>query len=451
MFEARGVPTVCITAAGFEHDYSRSAQNFGLPFAPLAMTPSTITNQPPDVIRSLIGDALDQIIHGLTHQIVDASPAETEKFLTMFEEDWLPFEGEDRLAAAQNMNARFLEYGWGDGFPLWPATTEALEKMLRGTTRSPDQVLAVLEPGFGKATIRKIAANAVMAGCKPEHLPVLIAALECMAEPRMNLRMKQMSTGPDAPMIVVNGPIRKTIGINSGRCALGPGGPSAVNTAIGRALRLCLMNIGLAYPGISDLDTIGTPLKYSMCVGENEEASPWDPYHVEHGFSRDVSTVTIQWTYGICELKDFRSTEPEALIEPWATAATNAANVPTGTWLSGRRADPRTGTEEQEHHVLLVAPDHAEIFRRAGWSKPRIRKELHKLARMPFRLMMIAKEPQTVEAAHPEMSWIWDAPETVLPVLEDADCYDIVVVGGPAGRGQFILGAGGPVTKPIDD
>src|ERR1051326_5375040 len=205
-------------------------------------------------------------------------------------------------------------------------------------------------PGFGMATVRALAANAVMAGCRPEDLPVLIAAVEAMADPVINLRMKSMSTGPQSPLLVVNGPIAKRLGINSGRCALGPGALSYANTVIGRAVRLIMMNVGHCYPDVSDLDTIGSPIKYSMCVAENEDANPWTPYHVDLGYDREQSTATIHFVYGLCELHDFENHDPDRLMQVFASAARNMAQVTTGMWLVGQRADPRAGTREKEHH-----------------------------------------------------------------------------------------------------
>jgi hypothetical protein len=212
-----------------------------------------------------------------------------------------------------------------------------------------------------------------------------------------------------------------------------------------------MMNVGHVYPDVSDMDTIGSPTKYSMCAGENEEASPWDPYHVERGYARDMSTVTVHFVYGICELHDFQNQDPARLVEVFATAATNLAQVPTGFWLLGRRTDPRTGTSEKEHHMMFMCPEHAQNCVAARWGKDQIREAMHRRARVPFRTLMLNKEPKAVLASHPELNWLWDSPEALVPVLEDVGCYDIAVVGGPAGRGAFFYGAGEPVTKPIDE
>ncbi|MBU6423516.1 MAG: hypothetical protein KGJ98_00020 [Chloroflexota bacterium] len=420
-----------------------------MPDLPFVVTPSTFTSHSPDEIRAMVDDKLPEIVTLLTRGGGNAAAAPAPA--PAAHETALEFTADDGIRAVEAMNERFLELGWGDGFPLYPPTADRVAAMLRGTRRAPDSVVAVLEPGFGIATVETIAANAVMAGCKPEHLPVLIAAIECIAEPAMGLRTKAMSTGPQAPMIVVNGPIRQRIGLNSGRNALGPGAPSKVNTAIGRALRLCMMNIGHTYPDIGDMDTIGSPTKYSMCLAENEEVSPWDPLQTEHGFARDQSTVTVHFNYGLTELHDFESHTPEDLIEVFVSAAQNTGAVTTGFWLTGRRAEGHFGLSEQEHDLILVCPEHAEIFGKAGWTKDRLRTEIHKRARLPFKTLMHTKQAKSFNAAHPELAWLWDSPDTLVPVLEDEKCYDIVVVGATAGRSQMWWGCGATATKVVEE
>jgi hypothetical protein len=258
-FEKAGVPSVGFTAAHFVPDAHRSAENFGLPSLALAIVPEPLTNQTPDEIRATVTANIGAVVDGLTK--VQPAPS-IESKTTFFRDDWLTFDGEDDLAALECMNSEFLRYAWGDGFPLMPPTEARLAKMLKGTHRSPDEVIAVMEPGFGKATVAKIAANAVMAGCRPECLPVVITAIECLTEPQINLRNKSMSTCPHAPFVWVNGPICERIGLNSGTCALGPGAPSFVNSVIGRAVRLCMMNVGHTYAGVSDMDTVGSPIQH---------------------------------------------------------------------------------------------------------------------------------------------------------------------------------------------
>jgi len=444
--ERRGVPTVLFTAQTFVHDAQRSAASFGLAGLPLAVVPLPFTNQKPEAVHRMAEGAFDQVVAGLT-QTVDVRPGAQPPRL----EDRFAYDGDDLLDAWTLMRADFLRRGWSDGFPLVPPTPRAVEALLRGTTRSPGDIVATLEPGFGIATIEKLAINAVMAGCGPEHLPLLLTAVRCLAEPKMYIRNKAMSTGPHAPLVLVNGPKGRVADVNAGMCALGPGAPSASNTVLGRALRLVMMNVGHTYVGVSDMDTIGSPLKYACCCAENEAESPWEPYHVTRGFAKDASTVTVHFVYGICELHDFRSTAPEDLVGVFATAATNVAQVGTGLWLIGRRADPRTKTEEREHNTLFICPEHAQIFARAGWGRREIQEALYRAARLPFKTMMLNKEPKALAVAHPELAWLADHPDLPLPVVEDPGCFDIAVVGAAAGRGAYFYGAGEPVTLPVED
>ncbi|MFM0500420.1 UGSC family (seleno)protein [Paraburkholderia caffeinilytica] len=447
-FEKKGVPTVAITAEEFVADARRSALTFGIADLAIVVVPLPLTNQSPDDIHAIMDTKVEALVSGLTRPLAKAGELESE--LTFLPDDWLTFSGDDALYAMESMNARFLEYGWTDGLPLIPPTEDRLERMLAATRRNPDDVIAVLEPGFGKATVLKIAANAVMAGCRPEFLPAIITAVECMAEPQINLRNKSMSTCPHAPIVWLNGPIRKRLGINSGACALGPGAPSFANTVIGRAVRMCMMNIGHTYPGVADMDTIGSPTKYSMCIAENEERSPWNPYHVDAGFEKDEDVISLHFNCGICELHDFKNHDPERLTEVYAGAATNIANVSTAMWLLGRRADPRAGTSEKEHHTMLICPDHADQFKKHGWSKSDVQEAVYRKARVSFEKLMLAKEPEAFNASHPELAWLLDSRDTLLPVVEDPSCYDVVVLGGAAGRGAFLYGAGEPQTKRIE-
>ncbi|MEE8292223.1 MAG: hypothetical protein V3R80_12130 [Candidatus Tectomicrobia bacterium] len=446
-FEKRGIPTVSWTAEGFVEDALRSAENFGMATLSMATMPLPYTNQSPDNIERMVSECIDQVVHGLTKTPEKAR--EVDAGFMIVSDERLMFEGEDLLEAMEVMNRQFLEWKWSDGFPLIPPTPERVERMLRGTSRAPDDLIASLEPGFGRATVEKIAANAVMAGCRPEHLAVVIAAVQCISDPKIYLRNKAMSTGPHAPLIVVNGPIATELGINAKVCALGPGSISYANSVIGRALRLVMMNIGFTYPGVSDMDTIGSPIKYSMCVAENEEESPWEPYHVGRGYKAEDSTVTVHFVYGICELHDFQNYEAEKLAYGFASVARNLVQVPTGHWLTGRRADPRYKTEEKENHFMLICPEHAQLFNQQGWGRKRLQEEMYRRARVPFKDLIHIHEPKGFEVAHPELQWLWDSPDTMLPVVETADCYNVAVVGAAAGRGAFFWGAGEPVTKLV--
>src|SRR5205823_1101902 len=184
---------------------------------------------------------------------------------------------------------------------------------------------------------------------------------------------------------------------------------------------------------------------------ENEAESPWEPYHVTRGFAKDASTVTVHFVYGICELHDFRSTTPEDLVAVFATAAMNVAQVGTGLWLIGRRADPRTKTEEREHNTLFICPEHAQIFAKAGWGRREIQEALYRAARLPFKTMMLNKEPKAMAAAHPELAWLADHPDPPLPGPEPSGSEPTQI---PMTQGAPITVAAGlngvPLTLIVD-
>ncbi|MFH0794677.1 MAG: hypothetical protein V2A74_11660 [bacterium] len=216
--------------------------------------------------------------------------------------------------AYDEFNRRFLDWGLGDGFPLVPPTKEKVDRMLAGTRHAAEEVVAELDPAKGRATVEKIAINSVMAGAQPEHLPVILAAVEAIVDPRFELIKCAMSTGPYTPFLWINGPIIDEIGVDYGRGCLGPGAQSRVNIAIGRALRLIMMNIGGAYVGIGDMDTIGSPNKCGMVVAENEKQSPWKPYHVDKGYKPEESTVTALCVVGQTEVHALDSNTAEEFL-----------------------------------------------------------------------------------------------------------------------------------------
>jgi hypothetical protein len=191
----------------------------------------------------------------------------------------------NRIAVSDSLeeiSELYYERGWTDGLPIVPPTEDRVARMLSGTIRNAQEVVGEVPPGQGEGTVEKIAINAVMVGCTPDAMPVILAALEAMLEEPFNLYGIQATTHPVAPLLIVNGPIRNKIGINSGYNVFGQG--TRANATIGRAIRLILVNLGGGIPGKLDRSTQGQPSKYSFCIAENEEASPWAPLHVERGF-----------------------------------------------------------------------------------------------------------------------------------------------------------------------
>jgi hypothetical protein len=450
--ERRGVPAIGYTAAIFYEDAHFSTETFGVPEACPVIVPECFSNKTTDEINQMVDDAMTSVIEGLTvdRTPLDDLPQFDRMVLTSAPE--LVFDGGDLMEAFDAMQTEFIRNGWSDGLPLMAPTRSKVDAMVDASGLSGDHVVGLFAPGFGIGTVRKIAANAVMAGCKPETMPVIMAMMECILEPSIGLRTWAMSTGPQAPMVLVSGPIADEIGMNHGVCALGPGSISHVNVAIGRALRLIMMNVGLSYPGITDMDTIGTPSKFSFCVAENEEKTPWEPWRVQQGFGRQESTVTVNVPYGMTEFFDFANSDPELLIETWATLTTQACGTPAaGAWLIKVNAPLEQGYpfHGKFSNMLLMAPDHASVFGNAGWTPADIANAIHRQTTIAFRKLMLNQSYDAFRASHPELLWLLDAPETLVSVNPSPDCFEFFVVGASAGRSQFCFGGTNSVTKAI--
>src|SRR3990172_3997996 len=209
----------------------------------------------------------------------------------------------DDLWAAQEF---FEEKGWSDGLPIIPPTEERVARMLAAVKRAPQDVVGAVPPRWAAATVEKIAINAVMAGCKPEYMPTLIACVEAITDTKLNLYALQATTGGPAVMIIINGPIRQRLNVNGGANALGEGWRA--NATIGRAVRLIQRNLGGSLPGTTCKATLGWPGKYSTCIAENEAESPWEPLHVQRGLARETSAVTVVSAHTYTRISDLDST-----------------------------------------------------------------------------------------------------------------------------------------------
>ncbi|MBN1566884.1 MAG: hypothetical protein JXA73_03500 [Acidobacteria bacterium] len=247
----------------------------------------------------------------------------------------------------EEVNRFYYKNGWTDGLPIVPPTEEALSEMLTGTDLPAGHVVAKVIPRLGKATVEKIAINAVMAGALPTHMPVLIAAVEALADQKTRFDTFEVSTGSWAPFFAINGPIRHDIHINSGSGSLSPG--NIANSAIGRAVGLIVKNIGGARKGVEDMGVVGNPSKYSLVIGENEEETPWEPLQVERGFRKEDNTVTVFF--------------PNNFLQ----------SVPMDTGAEGI-AQALANLQPWNMSCLIVIPSHAKILADAGWTKEKLKK-----------------------------------------------------------------------------
>ena len=249
--------------------------------------------------------------------------------------------------------------GWTDGLPVVPPTPERVERMLAGTRRDRSEVLGPVAPDYGECTVEKVAVNAVMAGCRPEYMPVVLAAVEAALTEEFNWHGLAATTYFAGPVVVVNGPVTSALGMNSGMNVLGQG--NRANATIGRALQLVLRNVGGARPGEVDRATLGNPGKLGFCFPEREDDSPWESLAAERGIPAGTSAVTLFAGEGPRGVVDQLSREPESLARSLGSALLAVAH---NKLVVGFDA------------MLVVGFEHGNVFRRAGWDKARLRREL---------------------------------------------------------------------------
>ena len=315
---------------------------------------------------------------------------------------------------------RFYQKGWTDGLPIVPPTPERVSAMVQGSgLHADDQVVAAIPPGQGAASIEGIAVNAVMAGCQPAYMPLLVAAVEALVEPQFNLNGIQATTNPAAPLLLVNGPIRGHVGINSGSNCMGQG--VRANASVGRAVRLILQNIGGAVPGDVDKATQGMPGKYGICFGENEEESPWPPLHVERGFPREESVVTVMGPQATWNITFGVNLDPTGSVAEDLLATLGRSMIGVGL------NNFRQGNGEP---LLVLCPQHANLLAEAGLSKEDVKRRLHELSSIPLEWLPPNVRAQRFATA-PEVD-----PVPFVPRWED---LIIVVAGGPGGLHSTFL------------
>jgi hypothetical protein len=314
-----------------------------------------------------------------------------------------------------------------DGLPLVPPTLERVSAMLAANGYAADEEISLLPPGFEMATAGNVAICAVMAGCKPEYMPVLVAAVDALSDMDFNLVGIGTTTGSAAPIYIVNGPIVERIGLNAKNNALGSG--HRANATIGRAMSLILQNIGNAKPGEVDMATLGQPAKYTCCFAENADVSPWAPLHVERGFAPDASVVTVVGISGTVEVVDSDSADAAGLAQTFAQSML-IAGTSGGSGLLG-------GGEP----LCLLPPEWAALFHRDGMGKQQVKKIIWEQALLPIDKLAPAVREHRLSAAS-------DPAAKMYRVAENPDDLMIVVAGGVGRKAAYAPTWGGG-TKAI--
>ncbi len=351
-----------------------------------------------------------------------------KEVITSFETDAMSL-----ADSLDEINGYFYEQGWTDGLPIVPPTDERVTNMLSGIAwRNADDVIGAVPPAMGRGTVKNIAVNAVMAGCLPEYMPVIVTALEALLEPPYGLHHRQTTTHAGAPLMIVNGPVAKDLKINGGTGCFGPGWRA--NSTIGRAIRLILINLGGAIPGEVDFSQHGHPGKYSFCIAEYEDANPWEPLHVERGFAKHDSVVTVVNAEAPHSSTENIQTDPIEIMRTFAStmAALGSNNV-----------------YSQGHPVLVLGIEHAAHIVAAGWSKQDIKMCLFEMARQPWGLAKNRGKSQGPFFPN----WVDKKDDNSrVPVVGHPDDLIVVVGGGAGGKSMWCPTAGAQslsVTKKI--
>jgi hypothetical protein len=377
-------PAVALVNEGFVHDARSAAAGKGMPTVRFVPQKVPCECTVPDKIQVGVRDAMGDVIAALTTPLKqeEASPAARPTEVTRGS----VFSGD--LSEIQRF---FYKRGWTDGLPIMPPTREAVDEMLTGTDLPPEHVVGKMIPRLGKATVEKIAINAVMAGALPTAMPILIANVEALLDPESSFGIFEVSTGSWAPFYIVNGPIREQLRINGSTGALSPG--DLPNASIGRAMGLIVKNLGGARKGVEDMGVQGNPAKYAMVLGENEEASPWGP-------PGDQNTVTVSFPNSYVQIVP-RETHAEGILDT---------------------IQERLGKQWRQL-TLLVCPSHATTLAEAGWTKERI--------------------VEHISATRPPV------PAQGVGLLSGPEAVKVVCSGGPGAWIGLVTGVGRWATKPV--
>ena len=389
-------------------------RRLGMPELPLAIVPYPMGGVATAEAQQRALAALNEIVAGLTVQPavspISAKAKADEGYNATLANDDLSLEG---------VNRHFYERRWGDGLPVVPPTVDRVTAMLCYADLAPDRVLGKMGPSWNLTTVHHVAVNAVMAGCRPEYFPVVLAGIEAIVDPEFNLYGVQGTTNPAGVMLLVNGPIARELDINGGANLFGQGWYA--NGTIGRAVRLCMINIGGGLPGVGDMSTLGNPNKWGSCIAENEAQSPWTPFHVERGFAADTSTVTAVATaapQNVIEL----SADPIAILDSLARAI----------FSSGSNC-----VYFDHQPMVVLSPVQATHVAGAGFDKPAIRRYLWEHGKMEFKGFAYTSDI-TIRKWKAQCLKIENGKEILYPTRTPED-IGVVVAGGDSGPHSAVL------------
>ena len=408
--ESKGIPTATVFSTAFSGAARYQADGRGLATLPLVEIPHPMHSATTNLVLERADAIVESIAKTLTSdsfKSADVASQITDEKISL----------EESQADDQEF---FFEQGWTDGLPVVPPTHEKVAAALKTVDRNPKDVVGIVPPRHRPATVEKVAINAVMAGCKPEYFPTVLAATEAMIEDDAKLYGAQTATNMSTPLLILNGPVIHELGANAGRNVFGSG--NRPNATIGRAVRLVCRNIGGEIPDETDVATHGQPGKFTFCIAENEDESPWTPFHTDYGFKANQSTVSVVggassphnvFTYG-CE-------HGEEVLEHFIGAVTALGNNNI-IFSSGP--------------LLVFSPEHAFMLDRDGFSKEDIRRYIFENGRIPLSRFV---EKTVKGLRHRRSNWF----ETVgdpdhIGVADKVEDIMIAVAGGAGIHSLFI-------------
>jgi len=451
--EKLGIPGIFLVAKGFEHDAEASAIDHGMPTVRRVIIPGFVWGQPGEEKIPLAKASFDAMIDALTRPLTPEE-SKPKPILKEVLEKTIRIPAESYEAAVEKFNQLFIESHWGDGLPLIPPTKEAVKWMLTGTSRSPEEVIGKVATKNGTATIEKIAINAVMAGAKPEHLPVIISAMEGLTDKDYDLLHVQASMGNFNIAVIATGPIAEEIGMNSSTGFLGHGWRA--NNTIGRAVRLCLINLGHMWPGLNDMARFGRLSSHTLFTfAENQKFSPWPPYHVPQGFKPEDSCVTVSTIgcygrYPVTALAEVGSTA-EAGLKSMIESIISQRKAVFARYKPGV-ADPYAAPCK---YIFLIPPELAHRYQKQGFTRESLREYIYEKTCVPYEELSpeeikgikakievsIAGKGQHTERIPPDLISVFQEalkPGGKVPVLITSKDIHLIVVGYPVG-GQIIM------------
>lgn len=370
-------------------------------------------------VQELVRNSLEELVHGLLsgapNPAVSPNPVislRNEEGPTRVPEvkkaSRLPVQG-----SVRDINNCFHERGWTDGLPIIPPSEDLVLEMLEASPRSSEQSLGKMSPLNGTVTVEKVAINAVMAGCKPDYFPVVLAAVKAVLQPQFNVGSISTTTGGAAPVVIVSGPVAGKLGINSGTAVFGSG--HQANATIGRALRLTMRNLGGATADTMEKSTHAWPGKYTMCFAENDARNPWESFRLEMGFPREASTVTVAAARGL-------HTIVEGTQEAGLGALQTLVESMTAGGIAGYYFQLRGAST-----VVVLGPEHAAEIAAAGFGRKDVKNYIFENARLPLGKLKhrghwgARSWPKEFEGQNDDF---------LVPLVSDPDRLVLVVAGG---------------------